>query len=115
MKTPNITYTVHHDLCTGCGICEGMCPSNAISFIVTEGTFRPVVNNSLCKNENGCHRCFDSCPGVGIDLKSELFKNAEHKDDKYVGPYLESYVGYSLDTEIRYHSASGGMITQFLV
>ena len=63
MKTPNITYTVHHDLCTGCGICEGMCPSNAISFIVTEGTFRPVVNNSLCKNENGCHRCFDSCPG----------------------------------------------------
>lgn len=115
MKTPNITYTVNHDLCTGCGICEGMCPSTAISFIVTEGTFRPVVNNSLCKNENGCHRCFDSCPGVGIDLKSELFKNAEHKDDKYVGPYLESYVGYSLDTEIRYHSASGGMITQFLV
>lgn len=115
MKTPNITYTVHNDLCTGCGVCEGMCPSNAISFIVAEGTFRPVVNNSLCKNDKGCHRCYDSCPGIGIDLKGVLAKNTDHKEDKYVGTYLDSYVGYSLDKEIRYHSASGGMITQFLI
>ena len=63
MKLPNITYTVNNDLCCGCGVCEGMCPNNAISFIVKDGIFRPIVNDSLCKNDKGCHRCYDSCPG----------------------------------------------------
>lgn len=115
MKLPNITYTVNNDLCCGCGVCEGMCPNNAISFIVKDGIFRPIVNDSLCKNDKGCHRCYDSCPGLGIELKEGLAKNIDYKEDKYVGAYLNSYVGYSMDKEIRYHSASGGMVTQFLI
>ena len=68
-RVPNISYTVKNDLCTGCGVCEGACPSHAITIQVEKGCFRPVVDESACKNNSGCHRCYDSCPGVGVDLK----------------------------------------------
>lgn len=44
MRNRNIKKTLNADLCTGCGICEGACPTGAISTIVTEGNFRPIVN-----------------------------------------------------------------------
>lgn len=31
---PKINYTLHHDICTGFGICEGACASGAINAIV---------------------------------------------------------------------------------
>lgn len=116
--TPNISYTLQHDLCTGCGICEGACPSKAISTVVREGRFLPQINEGLCKNDKGCHRCYDSCPGIGIDLKRIAYENFSEKhikDDKMVGRYLQCYTGYSNDHEIRYHAASGGMVSQFLI
>lgn len=115
---PNINYTTKNDICTGCGVCEGACPSNAIQMQVIKGNFRPAVNENLCKNEKGCHRCFDSCPGVGVNL-TELarlnFSETEIKKDLFVGSYIKCYTGYSNDYEIRYHSASGGMVSQFLI
>lgn len=56
---PNIGYTVKHDLCTGCGVCEDACPSHAIHVDVKKGCFRPIVDNEMCLNNKGCHRCYD--------------------------------------------------------
>ena len=115
---PNISYTVKNDLCTGCGVCEGACPSHAITIQVDKGCFRPVVDESACKNNSGCHRCYDSCPGVGVDLKGmalQVFQDEGLQSDKYVGSFLECFTGHSNDYEIRFHSASGGMVSQMLV
>lgn len=37
----NISYTVKHNLCTGCGICEDICPKNAIAIVRTRGVLSP--------------------------------------------------------------------------
>lgn len=115
---PNIKTIVNHDLCTGCGICQGACPSNAITIIPQNGLFRPVVDESKCNNSKGCHRCYDACPGIGVNLSaisSDIFKDENVQYDKMVGRYLKCYTGFSNDYDIRFHSASGGMVTQFLI
>ncbi len=114
----NISYTLHYDLCTGCGVCEDACPSKAISTIVKNGRFIPNINNDLCRNDKGCHRCYDACPGLGIDLHriaKEHFADTCIKNDKMVGRYLKCFTGHSNDEDIRYHCASGGMVSQFLI
>lgn len=115
---PNVNYTLSANLCTGCGICEGACPSKAITTTIRNGLFVPVIDAGICKNDKGCHRCYDVCPGIGVDLvriAKELQNDAEIKEDKMVGRYLKCYSGYSNDYDVRYHSASGGMISQFLI
>ena len=115
---PSINYTLEHALCTGCGICEGACPSEAITTIVRNGRFLPSIDNTKCNNSKGCHRCYDACPGVGVNLvqmAKELFVDKDMKHDKMCGPYLKCYTGYSNNYDIRYHSASGGMVSQFLI
>ena len=118
LMVDNISYTLRHDLCTGCGICEGACPSKAIVTIVKNGRFLPQIDDSLCKNHKGCHRCFDVCPGVGVNLvqiANNYFTDSDMKVDKMVGRYLQCYTGYSNNKNIRYHAASGGMVSQFLI
>lgn len=118
MKTPNISYTIQHDICTGCGICQGACPNDAIEFVVNNGEFRPVINEDKCNNNKGCHRCYDACPGLGINLidcAKQLYDEENTIDDKFIGRYIKCYTGYSTDEGLRYHSASGGMLSQFLV
>jgi len=115
---PNISFTLKNDLCTGCGVCQGACPSLAISVIPVNGEFRPRVDVSKCNNSKGCHRCYDVCPGLGVELSGlskKLFTDDCVVDNKMVGRYLKCFTGYSNDADIRYHSASGGMVSQFLI
>lgn len=116
--TPNITHTLRHDLCLGCGICQSACPSNAINIIVKDGRFIPQIDDTKCKNDKGCHRCHDACPGLGVNLAhiaKEKFTDEQTKADKWVGRYLKCFTGHSNDKDIRYHCASGGMASQFLI
>ena len=115
---PNISFTVANDLCTGCGVCAAACPTSAISTVVEKGRFLPQIDKTICNNSKGCHRCYDVCPGVGVNLVSMALENFEDngiREDKMAGRYLRCYTGYSTDHEIRYHSASGGMVSQFLI
>ena len=114
----NINYTLRHHLCTGCGICEGACPTSSISIEIKKGLFVPVVNELTCTNSKGCHRCYDTCPGVGVnfeEISKKCFENSDTNVDKNIGRYLNCYTGYSNDYDIRFHSASGGVLSQFLI
>lgn len=114
----NISYTTYHDLCTGCGICEDVCPTHSISIKRLDGEYRPVLNTETCLSPK-CGKCLKVCPGIGVDInrlgQTYFGENAGVKSDKHIGNYLSLYTGYSLDGDVRYHSASGGIVSQYLI
>lgn len=112
MEKKNILEVTQSELCMGCGICQDACPHGCIN-IQHNNTNQPQLNESTCVN---CGLCYASCPGKGVGLKScaeQMYPDG--KQDQYIGRYEATYTGYSNDKEIRYHSASGGLITQFLI
>ena len=118
MKTENknkISQVVKDNLCTGCGTCYAMCPKEAISMKINErkGIYEPVIDESKCNN---CGICYEVCPGHAVDfeqLNSEIF--GKEPEDILIGNYLNCYIGYSTDYDIRYNSSSGGLVTQLLI
>lgn len=114
----NISIVVNTKLCIGCGICENACTSSAISMTVKNGLFVPRINQTLCKNDKGCHRCMDSCPGIGINLlqkSKQLYNNQFSKENELLGDYLKCFMGCSTDAKIREMAASGGVVSSFLI
>lgn len=113
----NISVTTKNNLCTGCGVCEDVCPKHCISIRNESGELRPVLDDTNCLGDK-CGRCLKVCPGIGTDLSAmakQLFDDVKVKEDKYIGRYVGLHTGYSLDDNVRFHSASGGMVSQFLV
>lgn len=112
----NISYTTKHHLCTGCGVCASSCPHGAITMKIKQGSFNPVVDSSKCVDK--CNVCLKVCAGLGCEIESLSklnFNNTEQQADKYLGCFLATYSARSTDENIRYHSASGGALTQFLI
>lgn len=110
----SIQYTINNFLCTGCGLCEDICPVSAISIKHCIENV-PIVNDEKCLN---CGKCLKICPGLGCNLDAmacKLFSDEKTIVDRYIGRFLETYVGYSKDDDIRLHSASGGVLSQFLI
>ncbi len=56
-----IRASIDESRCSGCRICNTMCPYNAIDFIEADGVSR--VNPALCK---GCGTCVAACPSQVI-------------------------------------------------
>lgn len=116
MMAKNVSEVVENGLCTSCGICAGCCNYNAISFYYGSERNTPQVDLSKCVS---CGLCYEVCPGKGIALKSiskKLFEDELGvKKNLYAGYYLNTYIGHSTNENIRYHSATGGMVTQFLI
>lgn len=61
---PGTTFMISSD-CTHCGVCEFMCPQNAIR----EAPNQFVVRRQLC---NGCGECTPYCPVRAIVPASEF-------------------------------------------
>jgi heterodisulfide reductase subunit A len=56
-----IKASVDHEKCSGCKICNGMCPFNAIAFIEDDKV--SYINPALCQ---GCGTCVAACPAGAI-------------------------------------------------
>lgn len=112
-KNKMIAQIRNSRLCTGCGTCAGVCPTEAIKIHVSEGICVPEIDEEKCIN---CGLCVESCPGYSVDFKSlnmKVFKR--QPEDKSLGNYLGCYVGHSNDSDIRYNSTSGGIASQLLI
>lgn len=115
MTNETISSVVKNDLCTGCGTCIALCPTEAIKLTINEkkGIYVPELNEEKC---NSCGICYKVCPGHEVDFKQlnlEIF--GKEPEDVLFGNYITCYIGHANDYDIRYNSASGGLITQLLI
>lgn len=114
MKKSNVSRTVKDNLCLGCGVCQDICPRGCIH-IDHERTNKPIVADNTCIE---CGKCIKACAGLGININArtkELFSDKDTHENIYLGRYVTCYKGYSNDYDIRFHSASGGCLSQFLI
>jgi coenzyme F420 hydrogenase subunit beta len=101
-------------LCKGCGICAGICPSDALCIQRDSlGSYRPFLDVSKCKK---CGLCTSVCPAVSLDLNklNELIFG-KVPDNAFLGNFTNFYVGYSTNSKMRWDCASGGLVTSLLV
>jgi coenzyme F420 hydrogenase subunit beta len=95
----NVRDTYENKLCCSCGVCEGICPKDAISLkIDANGFFKPEISNECID----CGICYKFCPGINY------FETNESLDEKYV-------YGYSNNEKLRENAASGGIGTQLIM
>lgn len=89
----NNIMNLNHDLCTGCGMCEAVCPQKSIKVEINkEGFYQPILNQKTCIN---CGLCIKFC----AKFNKETEKNV----------YLEVYALKNKDKEILKKSSSGGV------
>lgn len=82
--------------CTGCGVCENICPVDAIKLTPNfEGFATPLINPDICI---GCLKCEKSCPIIN-----------SHKSQNEKDPIV--FAGWNKDKDIRKESSSGGIFS----
>jgi coenzyme F420 hydrogenase subunit beta len=113
----DIRHIVTKGLCHGCGTCSGVCPKGAIRMVEEEfrGIYVPAIDMKEC---NSCTLCYQSCPGHFVDFEDldRSFLYSPHvQKDILLSSYHACYTGYANDHQIRYNSASGGLVTALLV
>jgi heterodisulfide reductase subunit A len=65
VETEAINAVVNEDECSGCGVCEVLCPFQAIELQLKDDRIVSHVNEALCK---GCGTCGAACPSGAIAM-----------------------------------------------
>lgn len=93
MGDKKTTSPVDSKLCTGCGLCSDICPTQAISMQPDAilGHLRPQININQCMN---CGLCERKCP-------------CANPVDKY--QIQEAYAAWAKEDDKHYSSSSGGI------
>lgn len=102
MNPVNISFTTEWNLCSGCGICVGICPKQCISWKRNNGMYIPIINQNSCVS---CGLCGRVCPGLGHKYESQIDRIAVQ------GKTLLTCNAWSKSSEVRYVSASGGVVS----
>jgi len=56
---------VDHDLCIGCGTCEGICPG---VFELGNDGLSHIIDGSSCPDSGCCEEAAEECPAGAISL-----------------------------------------------
>ncbi len=105
-------------LCSGCGVCAGICPKDAIRMELTsKGEYRAVRKIDGCRE---CGLCLRTCPfvfdrGHAMQIYSDLYREDSSEYDPVAGFVKASYIGSVADEQDREKSASGGLATWLTV
>ncbi|MCX9078830.1 MAG: Coenzyme F420 hydrogenase/dehydrogenase, beta subunit C-terminal domain [Candidatus Methanoperedens sp.] len=104
-------WVIPKELCTRCGACNVICPTNVIRF---DNHDFPYIETPNCID---CGLCLKVCPGIEFDLQEhhqQMFQT-DYPTHKMGGEYHKAYVGYARRPEIRQAGASGGIVTKLLI
>ncbi len=85
--------------CTGCGLCESICPIGAIQVKEKNGFLRPQIDSSCVD----CGKCVRYCPGI-----SRMDDYITHHD------FRTKIYGHSTSEKVREEAASGAITTELL-
>ena len=101
-KRNKICFDYSH--CQQCGICEPVCPKQAITFKqLDDGTHEVVVDDDKCIR---CKRCVVCCPAN---------KHEDYKDYFEDYPLKKYYLGDNIDDQIRHDCSSGGVCKTIII
>ena len=101
-KRNKICFDYSH--CQQCGICEPVCPKQAITFKqLDDGTHEVVVDDDKCIR---CKRCVVCCPAN---------KHEDYKDYFEDYPLKKYYLGDNIDDQIRNDCSSGGVCKTIII
>jgi coenzyme F420 hydrogenase subunit beta len=90
-----------------------MCPNGALEMRVLQGLWLPKVTPKKCTS---CGLCAKVCPGYSVDfelLNAEVF--GRQPVESSIGNYINCYVGYSNEKDLRFNSSSGGLASHILI
>ena len=112
MDYPLVNRRSQKYLCTNCGTCVGICPTNALTMYKNRDSYIPILDSKKCTE---CGLCVKACPSYTLDL-NELNKHifGKEPEDWFLGNYISCYVGHSTEKKLRYQLASGGIATVLL-
>ena len=97
-----ITFDYSH--CQQCGVCEAMCPKQAISMKMRDDTTHDVaVDERKCIR---CQRCVKVCPANKVEDYKGYFDGFDSK--RY-------FLGYNVDGKVRRESSSGGVCKTIII
>jgi len=124
----SINDVAQHNACSGCGTCAGVCPSGAISMILTpQETYIPEIDSKKCIN---CDLCMDVCPRLSTKESADGKRSyslaedlprltrttfGDNACDPLLGHCRAFYRGHACDSDVRYRASSGGIVTALLL
>lgn len=114
-KKPEIITIVEKGLCSGCGVCAGVCPKKCLEMKENEfGEYYPSLFFDKCIS---CFICDDVCPFYKElpYLCENLFSKfcGEQKNEQ-IGYYSKSFCGGIADLHKRKERSSGGLASWVL-
>lgn len=114
MKLPVLTVhdVVNQQLCTGCGACAYIDPSNLAMVDIPSLGRRPIPSNGTRPHPDS----LKACPGHR--LQHSFDRNNSAYDASLMqawGPVLEVWEGYAGDESIRYAGSSGGVASALAI
>ena len=96
-------------LCSGCGVCAGVCPEAALSMEWNNhGEYNPKLSSSKCTK---CGLCLKVCPFSTKEQSVNLYANLLHEND-IAGSYKNIYSGFVPDLQ---EKRSGGGVATWLL
>jgi O-antigen/teichoic acid export membrane protein/coenzyme F420-reducing hydrogenase beta subunit len=116
-KSNVVHAVVEHELCSGCGVCVGLCPRGALDMQTGDTGDLTCVMAGTCAT--GCGICTDVCPFSRSvhnprPRNVALFGDANDPSAQFhpnIGWHRRSILGYRRDPVHRAASASGGLAT----
>lgn len=101
-------------LCTGCGMCAGICPTRSVEMVYIDHELEP----SLTGRCNDCSLCYELCPGQDIPMPAldrMIFGRERQFEKELLGIHQRCLAVHATDPKIRAAGASGGATTALLV
>ncbi len=100
MSNSNITDVSAARMCSNCGACSTICPTDAIGFKFSNiGRLYAVVDDEKCIN---CGLCRKTCPSLDMQNLHSTYP------DPYLGEINDILVGRCADEQLFVNSQSGG-------